>query len=77
LNRSSGSFERRRSFCLGDEVLDPELFYTLREAHVIIERWRTEYHTFRSHSPLGHRPPAPKAFVKTFIVQNMGEMISF
>ena len=46
---------------LRDEVLNREIFYTLREAQVIIERWRQEYNTFRPHSSLGYRPPAPEA----------------
>lgn len=33
----------------------------LREAKVLIERWRQEYNTFRPHSAWGHRPPAPEA----------------
>jgi putative transposase len=45
---------------LRDEVLNREIFYTLREAQVIIERWRQEYNTFRPHSALGYRPPAPE-----------------
>jgi len=46
---------------LRDEVLDREIFYTLNEAQIIIERWREEYNTFRPHSSLGYRPPAPEA----------------
>jgi putative transposase len=46
---------------LRDEVLNREIFYTLREAQVIIERWRKEYNTYRPHSSLGYRPPAPEA----------------
>jgi len=46
---------------LRDEVLNREIFYNLREAQVIIERWRQEYNTFRPHSSLGYRPPAPEA----------------
>ena len=45
---------------LRDELLNGEIFYTLREAQVIIERWRREYNTFRPHSALGYRPPAPE-----------------
>ena len=43
-----------------DELLNGEIFYTLKEAQVIIERWRREYNTFRPHSALGYRPPAPE-----------------
>jgi transposase InsO family protein len=46
---------------LRDELLDREIFYTLAEAKVLIERWREEYNTFRPHSALGYRPPAPEA----------------
>ena len=45
---------------LRDELLDGEIFYTLREAQVIVERWRREYNTFRPHSSLAYRPPAPE-----------------
>jgi len=44
-----------------DELLNLEIFYTLQEAKVLIERWRTEYNTIRPHSSLGYRPPAPEA----------------
>ena len=46
---------------LRDELLDREIFYTLREAKVLIESWRREYNTVRPHSSLGYRPPAPEA----------------
>jgi transposase InsO family protein len=46
---------------LRDELLNGEIFYTLREAQVLIERWRHEYNTIRPHSSLGYRPPAPEA----------------
>ena len=35
---------------------------TLREAQVLVERWRQEYNQVRPHSSLGYRPPAPEAF---------------
>ena len=44
-----------------DELLNGEIFYSLREAQIIIERWRCHYNTKRPHSALGYRPPAPKA----------------
>jgi putative transposase len=46
---------------LPDELLDREIFYTLREARVLIERWRQHDNTVRPHSALGYRPPAPEA----------------
>jgi putative transposase len=45
---------------LRDELLNGEIFYTLREAQVLSERWRREYNPFRPHSSLGYRPPAPE-----------------
>ena len=45
---------------LRDELLAREIFYTLREAQVLVEQWRQEYNHFRPHSSLGYRPPAPE-----------------
>ena len=45
---------------LRDELLDAEVFNTLAEAEVLIERWRRHYNTARPHSSLGYRPPAPE-----------------
>jgi putative transposase len=42
-----------------DELLEREIFDTLLEAKVLIERWRVQYNTVRPHSSLGSRPPAP------------------
>jgi len=47
---------------LRDELLNREIFETLLEAQVLIERWRVEYNTFRPHSSLGYKPLAPEAF---------------
>ena len=35
----------------------------MKEAKVIIERWRQEYNTVRPHSSLGYRPPVPEAIM--------------
>ena len=45
---------------LRDELLNREIFYTLLEARVLIERWRRHYNRVRPHSALGYRPPAPE-----------------
>ena len=37
--------------------------YTLKEAKVLIERWRVHYNTIRPHRSLGQRPPAPEAWL--------------
>ena len=46
-----------------DELLNGEIFYSLREAQIIIQEWRKHYNTKRPHSALGYRPPAPKAIL--------------
>jgi transposase InsO family protein len=46
---------------LRDELLNGEIFYTLKEAKVLIERWRQRYNRLRPHSSLGYRPPGPEA----------------
>jgi putative transposase len=46
---------------LRDELLNGEIFYSLKEAQVVIEKWRVHYNTRRPHSALGYRPPAPLA----------------
>ena len=46
-----------------DELLNGDLFYTLREAQILIEQWRIHYNTVRPHSALGYRPPAPESIV--------------
>ncbi|WP_297775803.1 IS3 family transposase [uncultured Roseovarius sp.] len=46
-----------------DELLNGEIFHSLREAQILIERWRCHYNTVRPHSALGYRPPAPKSIV--------------
>jgi len=39
------------------------IFYTLREAQIIIESWRRHYNTVRPHASIGYRAPAPEVFV--------------
>ena len=52
---------------LRDELLNGEIFYTLKEAQVIIEDWRNHYNTRRPHSALGYRPPAPEVIITSEI----------
>ena len=47
---------------LRDECLNGEIFYSLKEAQVVIEQRRVEYNTRRPHSALGYRPPVPAAY---------------
>ena len=48
---------------LRDELLNGEIFYTLREAQIVIESWRRHYNAVRPHASLGYKPPAPEVFV--------------
>ena len=57
-----------------DELLNGEIFYSLREAQILIEKWSLSghcnampcrsagkhYNTKRPHSALGYRSPAPE-----------------
>ena len=44
-----------------DQRLNGERFYTLKEAQIIIERWRIHYNTVRPHRSLGGEPLVPEA----------------
>jgi putative transposase len=48
---------------LRDELLNIEVFSSLKEAKVLIEDWRRHYNTKRPHSSLGYKPPAPEALL--------------
>jgi putative transposase len=48
---------------LRDELLEGEIFYSLKEAQIVIESWRRHYNAVRPHQSLGYRPPAPEVFV--------------
>lgn len=41
--------------------MNKEVFETLLEAQVLVERWLRHYNTVRPRSSLGCRPPAPEA----------------
>ncbi|MCP2082265.1 UNVERIFIED_ORG: transposase InsO family protein [Methylorubrum zatmanii] len=45
-----------------DERLRREIFYSLRDAQVVIGLWQNTYNRVRPHSSLGYRPPAPVSF---------------
>ena len=48
---------------LRDELLNGEIFYTLRETQVVIEHCRQHYNTQRPHSSLNYRSPAPETIL--------------
>jgi putative transposase len=37
-----------------DELLNGEIFYSLKEAKIVIEQWRKHYNTIRPHSALNY-----------------------
>ena len=47
---------------LREECLNGEIFYSLKEARIVIEQWRQQYNRIRPHAALGYRPPAPGAY---------------
>ena len=44
---------------LRDNLLNGEIFMTMKEAEIVIENWRSHYNRRRPHRSLGGRPPAP------------------
>jgi|GEM_PF-1068111 len=48
---------------LRDELLNREIFYSLKEVQILTEQWRKEYNTIRPHSSLGYRPPVPETIM--------------
>ena len=56
-----------------DELLNGEIFYSLKEAQVLIEMWRRHYNTVRPHSSLGYRTPVPATIlVQPTQIQSVG-----
>ena len=58
-NGNCESFNAR----LRDELLIGKIFYSLKEAKILIEQWRKHYNTKRPHSALCYRPPAPETYI--------------
>jgi putative transposase len=59
---------------LRDELLDGEIFYSLREAQIVIESWRRHHDAVRPHASLGYRAPAPEVVVPTPTVRMAGPL---
>ncbi|MBU3632014.1 IS3 family transposase [Polynucleobacter sp. AP-Feld-500C-C5] len=57
-----------------DNLLDGEIFYSLKEAQIIVGEWVKHYNHVRPHSALGYRPPAPQTQVPR-IIQNQPMML--
>ena len=71
----TGNSERRicRALVTSPSSIRGELFSTLREAQVLIERGRIYYNTARLHSALGYRPPAPRTVLSKEVSSGQGE----
>jgi transposase InsO family protein len=54
---------------LQDELLNGEIFDTLLEAKVLIERCRSEYNQVHPHSALNYRTPAPETRIQETTLQ--------
>ena len=58
---------------LRDELLNGEIFYSLKEAQIVIEQWRKHYNAIRPHSALGYRPLAPQTFMP--VINHLDEIL--
>ena len=61
---------------LRDELLNGEIFYTLKEAPVRIERWRQDDNHIRPHSALGYRPSAPETALPRTLIPSIVKSIT-
>ena len=69
-NGYCASFKRQTA---QTQLLNGEIFYALKEAQVVIERWRCHDHTVRPHSALGYRPPAPETTPPEAVLTTMNQ----
>ena len=53
-------------------MLNGESFYSLREAQILIERWRHHYNTVRPHSALGYRP---QSYAQKLVTVRLGGVV--
>jgi len=73
--RHGGALQRGQLNCesfkgkLRDELLNGEIFYTLKEAQIMIEVWRRHYNTIRPHSSLGYCPPEALIYARPLALQ--------
>lgn len=64
-------FNERFNGILRDELLNGEVFYSLKEAQVMVENYMWEYNNIRPHSSLNYQPPAPEILTLN-LVQKLG-----
>jgi len=60
---------------LRDECLNGEIFYSLKEAQIVIGQWHQQYNTVRPHAALGYRPPAPGAYTPVLNAVSQPQMV--
>jgi transposase InsO family protein len=65
----NGSKESFKAW-LCDELFNKDIFYSLAEARIIVERWRRHYNTVRSQQSLDYWPPAQEVFVPVMGTQS-------
>jgi len=51
---------------LRDELLSGEIFYSLKEAQIVVEQWRKHQNAVRPHPSQGYRPLVPRTLRKPF-----------
>jgi putative transposase len=51
---------------LSDEFPNGEIFYSIKELRVLVERWRVHFNTLRPRSSLGYRPPTPETWLAKY-----------
>jgi hypothetical protein len=51
------------------ELIDGGIFYSLKEAQIVIESWRHHYNTVRPHGSLSYKLPAPEVFVLALVAR--------
>ena len=54
-------------------MLNGEIFYSLKEAQIVIEQWRKHYNMIRPHSALNYRPPVSQTFAS--LARHLDEII--
>jgi putative transposase len=59
------------------DLLNGEIFTTLREAQLLIESWRRHYNGVCPHLSLGYRPPAPQAILPPVRTDNYIRQYSY
>jgi hypothetical protein len=47
----------------GKRCTEEKIIIMLRDAEVLVERWRRDYNHIRPHGSLGYRPPAPEVII--------------